>query len=260
MKLKDKVAIITGGAKGIGQGCARVFSKHGAIVVIADRDETSGAVTADEVNRNGGRASFQRCDVTKEEDIRAVIENTVRQHGRLDCIVNNAGWHPPAVNIEQISVADFEAQLRLNLTSTFLGCKYAVPHLRKTKGSIVVMSSMTAKLGQAQAASYAASKAGQIGLTHALAIDFAKEGVRINAVCPSAVMTPLMREWANTLENPDKAMQVVERIQPLGRMASIEEIGEVCAFLASDESSFMTGETINVDGGARLGYGDKIGS
>jgi NAD(P)-dependent dehydrogenase (short-subunit alcohol dehydrogenase family) len=260
MKLKDKVAIITGGAKGIGQGCARVFAKHGAVVVIADRDEKAGPAAAAEIVQKAGRASFQRCDVTKEEDIRSVIENTVRTHGRLDCLVSNAGWHPPAVTIEQITVADFEALLRLNLTSTFIGCKYALPHLRMTKGSIVIISSMTAKLGQAQASSYAASKAGQIGLTHALALDFAKDGVRINAVCPSAVMTPLMREWANTLENPEKALQIVERIQPLARMASIEEIGEVCAFLASDEASYMTGETVNVDGGARLGYGDKCGS
>src|SRR5687768_916709 len=148
MKLKDKVAIITGGAKGIGQGCARVLAKHGAHVVVADRDDKAGAATVAEIKAAGGRAAFMHCDVTKEEDIRGVIEITVRQHGRLDCMVNNAGWHPPAVTIDQISVADFEAQLRLNLTSTFIGCKYAVPHLRKTKGSIVVMSSMTGKLGQ----------------------------------------------------------------------------------------------------------------
>lgn len=257
MKLKNKVTIITGGAKGIGQGCARVFVKHGAIVVIADRDEKAGAATAQELTQAGGRAFFQRCDVTKEEDMRALVEDTVRRHGRLDCIVNNAGWHPPALTIEQISVADFEAQLRLNLTSTFMGCKFSVPHLRKTKGSIVVVSSMTAKVGQSQAVSYAASKAGQLGLVPALALDLAKDGVRVNAVCPSAVLTPLLREWANTLENPGKAIQMVERIQPIGRMASIEEIGEVCAFLASDESSFVTGTTINADGGASLGYGDK---
>jgi len=260
MKLKDKVTIITGGAKGIGQGCARVFAKYGAIVVIADRDEKAGTATAQELKASGGRVLFQRCDVTKEEDMRAIVEDTVRQHGRLDCIVNNVGWHPPAMTIEQISVADFEAQLRLNLTSTFMGCKFSVPHLRKTKGNIVIVSSMTAKVGQPQAISYAASKAGQLGLLPALALDLAKDGVRVNAVCPSAVMTPLMQEWAKTLENPAKAMQMVERIQPIGRMATVEEIGEVCAFLASNESSFLTGTVVNADGGASLGYGDKFTS
>jgi len=260
MKLKDKVAIITGGAKGIGQGCVRVFTKHGCAVMIADRDEKGGPAAAKEVNDAGGRAVFQRCDVTREEDIRSVIEETVRQHGRLDCIVNNAGWHPPAMTIEQTSAADFEAQLRLNLTSTFLGCKYALPHLRKTKGTIVVMSSATGLLGQTQAASYAASKAGQVGLVRALALDLAKEGVRINAVCPSCVMTPLMREWANTLKDPEEALRMIEHYQPIGRMASIEEIGEVCAFLASAEASFITGQSILADGAASLGYGDKYGS
>jgi len=257
VKLKDKVAIITGGAKGIGQGCARVFARHGCAIMIADRDETAAAAAAKEVNDAGGRATFQRCDVICEEDIRSVIDETVRQHGRLDCIVNNAGWHPPATAIEQTSVTDFEAQLRLNLTSTFLGCKYAVPHLRKTRGSIVIMSSEVALLGQAQAVSYAASKAGQLGLTRALALDLAADGVRVNAVCPSCVMTPLMREWTGTLDNPAEALRMVENYHPVGRMASIEEIGEVCAFLASEEASFITGQSIAADGGAGLGYGNK---
>jgi NAD(P)-dependent dehydrogenase (short-subunit alcohol dehydrogenase family) len=139
-------------------------------------------------------------------------------------------------------------------------CKYAAPHLRKVKGSIVIISSTTANLGQTQAASYAASKSGQLGLMRALALDFAKEGVRVNAVCPSCVMTPLMREWADTLDDPKGALAMLERYQPVGRMAEIEEIGEVCAFLASNEASFITGQFINADGGAGLGYGDKYGA
>ena len=119
------------------------------------------------------------------------IDATVERFGRLDCIVNNAGWHPPAMTIDQTSVEDFERLLRLNLTSTFMGCKFAVPHLRKTRGNIINMSSEVGLIGQAAAPSYVSTKAGQIGLTKALALDLAPEGVRVNAVCPAGVMTPL---------------------------------------------------------------------
>ncbi len=254
MKLKDKTAFITGGAKGIGLGCARVFTSHGCKVVIADRDEQAGVAAAKELSAAGRTARFLPCDVTDENQFRAAIDEAAETFGRLDCIVNNAGWHPPAVAIDDISVADFESQLRLNLTSTFMGCKFALPHLRKTRGSIVIIASEVAIIGQALASSYVASKAGQVGLTKALALDLAPQGVRVNAVCPSNVMTPLMKEWAASLENPATALDLAASLQPLGRMASIEEIGEVCAFLASNEASFVTGQALCADGGAALGY------
>ena len=131
-----------------------------------------------------------------------MIAVAVERFGRLDCLVNNAGWHPPAMTIDQTSVEDFERLLRLNLTSTFLGCKFAVPHLRKTRGSIINMSSEVGLIGQAAAPSYVSTKAGQIGLTRALALDLAPDGVRVNAVCPAGVMTPLMQEWADTEYDP----------------------------------------------------------
>ncbi len=259
MKLQDNIAIITGGGKGIGFGCAKVFAEHGCHAVIADKDEADGSTAAQAITDTGGKASFQRCDVTVEADIQSVIEGTAETHGRLDCIVNNAGWHPPAMTIEQTSVADFEAQLRLNLTGTFMGCKYAVPHLRASNGNIVIVSSEVALIGQGDACAYAASKSGQLGLMRALAIDLAPEGIRVNAVCPSCVMTPLMQEWSESLPDPDGALKMVKHFQAIGRMASIEEIGEVCAFLASGESSFVTGQAIAADGGAMLGYGIKSG-
>jgi NAD(P)-dependent dehydrogenase (short-subunit alcohol dehydrogenase family) len=254
MKLQGKVAIITGGSKGIGWGCTKVFARHGCTVVIASRGEKDGEAAAKELTGQGRTATFVRCDVTSERDMRASIDGTVERFGRLDCIVNNAGWHPPAMTIEQTSVEDFEKLLRLNLTSTFMGCKFAVPYLRKTRGSIINMSSEVALIGQAAAPSYVSTKAGQIGLTKALAVDLAPEGVRVNAVCPAGVMTPLMQEWANTQYDAKAALAMVDSWHLLGRMATIEEIGEVCAFLASDEASFMTGQAICPDGGAPLGY------
>ncbi|MBI3853545.1 MAG: glucose 1-dehydrogenase [Verrucomicrobia bacterium] len=254
MKLKDKVALITGGAKGIGFGCAKVFAQHGARVVIADRDEPGGKAAAAQLTSAGHAAEFIRCDVTNEADLAAAVLFAVDRFGQLNCLVNNAGWHPPALTIDQTSVEDFERLVRLNLTSTFMGCKFAVVHLRKTRGSIINLSSEVGLIGQAAAPGYVATKAGQIGLTRALALDLAPEGVRVNAVCPAGVMTPLMQEWASTQSDTAAALRQVDSWHPLGRMATIEEIGEVCAFLASDEAAFLTGQAICPDGGAALGY------
>jgi len=254
MKLQDKVAIITGGSKGIGLGCARVFAKYGCTVVIAARGEEDGRAAEGELVEAGQRALFVRCDVTSEEDMRGLVDTAIEQFGKLDCVVNNAGWHPPAMGIDETSVEAFEQLLRLNLTSSFMGCKFSVPHLRKTRGCIINMSSEVALIGQGMAPSYVSTKAGQLGLSRALALDLAADGVRVNAVCPAGVMTPLMREWADTEYDPEAALKMVDSWHPLGRMATIEEMGEVCAFLASDEASFVTGQTICPDGGAMLGY------
>lgn len=257
MKLEGKVAIITGGSKGIGYGCAKVFAQYGCKVVIASRGEAEGRSAEDSLRTGGCEVIFVRCDVSSESDMQRLVETAVEHFGHLDCMVNNAGWHPPAMTIDQVSVEDFEQLLRLNLTSTFMGCKFALPHLRKTQGNIINMSSEVALIGQAAAPSYVPTKAGQIGLTRALALDLAPEGIRVNAVCPAGVLTPLVREWAATEYDPEGALAMVDSWHPLGRMATIEEIGEVCAFLASQEASFITGQVISPDGGASLGYGVK---
>lgn len=249
MKLQEKVAVITGGSKGIGFGCALAFAGHGSKVVIAARGREAGQAAEKQLVDAGHTALFVPTDVTREEDLRGLIDQTVQRFGRLDCIVNNAGWHPPEMSIDEIGTKDFEALLRLNLTSTFLGCKFAVPHLRKTHGTIINISSAVAKTGQTRAVSYVATKAGQIGLTRALALDLAVDGIRVNAVCPGAVLTPLMEEWASSTPDPQASYDEANRTIPLGRMATIEEIGEVCAFLASDQSSYITGQTLFADGG-----------
>lgn len=253
MKLLGKVAIVTGGSRGIGLGCAKTFLKHGAIVAICSDNVQEGDEVVQKLGSHG-KIEHYNCDVRDERKFSELIDKVVQIHGKLDCLINNAGWHPPARKIDQISVEEFEALIRLNLTSTFIGCKYAVPHLKLTKGSIINMASEVGLIGQADAVSYVASKAGQIGLTKALALDLAPEGVRVNAVCPAGVMTPMMREWAATQWDLDKALAIVDAQHPLGRMARPGEIGEVCAFLASEEASFVTGQAICPDGGAALGY------
>lgn len=257
LKLAEQVAVITGGTKGIGLGCARVFAQHGAIVVVAARKEQTGREVEEQLRADGADALFVSCDVCREQDMRQLFEQAIDRFGRIDCLVNNAGWHPPSMTIEDVSVEEFEQLLRLNLTSTFMGCKFAIPHLRKTRGSIINMSSAVAVMGQAAAPAYVSTKAGQIGLTKALALDLAPDGVRVNAVCPAGVMTPLMRDWADSQYNAEAALATVDRWHPLGRMATAEEIGEVCAFLASAEASFITGQEICPDGGASLGYAEK---
>ena len=257
MKLKNQRVLITGGAKGIGQGCAAACVRHGAAVVIADIDRAAGAATAAELTAGGGRVEFIAADVSSEENVKELIDRTAAALGGIDGLVNNAGIHPPARPIEKERVWDFDAVLRVNLTSTYMATKFALPHLLKSRGSVVIMSSAVAMMGQAQAPAYVASKAGQLGLCKALALDLAPAGVRVNAVCPSNVDTPLMRDWAATLPDPKAAMKRVASWQPINRMATAEEIGEIVAFLLSSESAFLTGQTITADGGAMLGYGVK---
>jgi len=255
MRFANRVVAVTGGAKGIGEGCARVFCKEGGSVAILDLDDVAGRKLAEELSTLGpGRAMCQFCDVRHPDQILHAIEQTVREFGRLDCLINNAGWHPPALSIEQTTLELLEDQLRLNYTSGFLASQAAVPHLRKTQGTIVNISSMTAILGQQHSTAYAASKAAQLGFTKSLAIELGPDNVRVNAILPSHVDTPLLQAWAKTLPDPAAGLRNAAAVQALGRMAHIEEIGRVALFLATDDSSFITGQSLQVDGGASLDY------
>ncbi len=255
MRFHDRVAAVTGGAKGIGEGCCRVFCREGGKVAILDRDAIAGErLAADLMAIGPGEATFFPCDVAAQEQLRSAIEAAVARFGRLDCLINNAGVHPPATSIDETPIEGMEQLMRVNYLSTFAGCKFALPHLRATRGTIVNMSSMTAVLGQHLSTAYCATKAAQVGLTKALAIECGPYGVRVNAILPSNVDTPLMREWAATLDDPRSALDRVAGLQVFGRMATPEEIGRVALFLATEDSSFLTGQAIEADGGAGLDY------
>ena len=254
-RYRDRVAIVTGGAAGIGRGCVEVFHAAGAKVVIVDRNGPMGLELAEKLNQvEPDSAHFFECDVADTDHLQQVIDRAASLWGRLDCLINNAGIHPPDTPVEETTDADLQHTFQVNFVSTFVACRTAFPHLRKTGGAIVNMSSMTAVLGQRNSSAYSASKGAQLSLTRTLALEGAADGVRVNAVLPGNVDTPLMRSWAATLPDPEAALEKIAALQPIGRMAIPTEVGNVCLFLASDEASFVTGQGLEVDGGASLDY------
>ena len=253
MKLKDKVAIVTGSSKGIGEGIARVFSKEGAKVVVTCRTEEMGRKMAKELGAAKGNAVFIKADVTKSEDIQNMINKTIDTFGKLDILVNNAGYHL-SKNVEETSEEEWTFIQNTNLRSTFLCSKYAIPNLKKTKGSIINISSMVGQVGQPNAAAYSATKGGQIAMTQNMAIDFAPDGIRVNVICPGWIQTPLVEDWFSQQKDSEAARKYIYGQHPLGRIGTIEECGYLAAFLASDEALFITGAVFDIDGGVTLGY------
>ncbi|MSR60453.1 MAG: SDR family oxidoreductase [Planctomycetaceae bacterium] len=255
MRFQGRAVVVTGGSKGIGEGCARVFCAEGGLVAILARGREAGEALAAELNHTGpGRAKYFACDVADHHQLRAAIDGAAAEFGRIDCLINNAGAHPAATTIDDTSLDDLEALMRLNFVSTFAGCKYALPWLRKTKGTIINMSSLVALIGQEHSSAYCATKGAQVSLTKSLALELGREGIRVNAICPGNVDTPLMRDWAATLPDPQSALDRVAALQIFGRMATINEIGKIALFLATDDSSFLTGQAIEAEGGASLDY------
>jgi len=257
MNYTDKVVIITGGSKGIGEGCVRAFVAAGAKVVFCARAEETGQGLANEVNQLGpGEAHFVRCDVSKVESIQHLIDTSVARHSRLDCLINNAGWHPSHRPIDDFSIPEFRDLLELNLVSIFAACKFALPHLRHTRGNIINLSSLVGAMGQLHATTYVATKGAITAFTKALAVDEAEHGVRVNSISPGNIYTPLWQEAIDNAPDPDECRTEGEAAQLLGRMGRIEEVGKLCLFIAA-EATFTTGVDHLISGGAELGYGRK---
>lgn len=253
MKLKDRIAIITGSSKGIGLGIARVFSQEGAKVTVVCRHEKEGNKVADELGSKEGRAIFVKADVTNSDSIKNMIETTINSFGKLDILVNNVGYHI-SKNVEVTTEEEWEFIQNTNLRSTFLCSKYAIPHLRKTKGNIINISSMVGLVGQPNAGAYSATKGGQISMSKGMAIDFAKDGIRVNIICPGWIQTPLVDDWFSQQKDTEESIKYIYGRHPLGRIGTIEECGKAAVYLASDDASFVTGITLNIDGGITLGY------
>ena len=252
------VALVTGGSDGVGAGCARVFAEAGATVVISARSAERGVQFARELTAAGpGVCHYVQCDVSDPEALRDLVQGVVHEHGRLDTMINNAGqnfgWRP----IDDIDVAEFVRLLAINLVPYFAGIQYALPHLRRTQGTIVNIGSIVADVGFFSNPDYVATKGAISSLTKALAIDEAAHGVRVNCVLPGNIMTPGRRALQDSSPDGDAFHAFLESWQWMGRSGTPEEVGYAVLFLASRFASFITGTTLLISGGMELGQGPK---
>lgn len=249
LNLKNKVIIVTGGAKGIGAGIAEVLAAEGAIVAIVGRNEADNVKTVEKITAASGTAFSVAAELTEPEDCRKAVETVVQQRGRIDGLVNNAGVND-GVGLEKGNYADFIASLHRNLVHYYLMAHHALPYLKTSKGAIVNIGSKTAETGQGNTSAYAASNGGRNALTREWAVELLPYGIRVNAVIVAECYTPLYENWLKTLPNPEEALQkITERIPLEKRMTTAAEIANTVAFLLSDKSSHTTGQLIHVDGG-----------
>ena len=249
MKLAGKVAIVTGAGTGIGRACAELFAREGAAVVLAGRRREPLEEVARAIEKSGGRALAQSCDVTREADTQALVERAVSGFGGLHVLVNNAAYWM-AGTIEQTSVEDWDLMMETNLKGVFLLVRHALPALRQAGGGgIINIGSVLGLVGMKRRVAYATSKGGLVLLTKALALDHAADRIRVNCICPSLVDTPMGQE--SLAGAGDAAAERARRLAqiPLGRAGSPEDVARLALFLASDDSSWITGAAIALDGG-----------
>jgi NAD(P)-dependent dehydrogenase (short-subunit alcohol dehydrogenase family) len=255
MQLSGKVALITGGASGIGRATALLFAREGAAVALADVSSQAGAAVADEITGGGGRAIFEYADVTRAEDCRRLVERTMREFRRIDVLFNNAGIIRRATMLE-LSEEDWDRVMAVNVKSVFLLSREVIPHMQKAgSGQIINMASGWGIAGGAKAAVYCASKGAVVLLTKAMAIDHGPQKIRVNCICPGDTDTGMLRAEAQQLGEESGRFLADAAKRPLGRIGTPDEIAQAVLYLASDASSFVTGTALVVDGGGLAGTG-----
>ena len=247
--LTDKVIIVSGGAKGIGEGIAQVLSAEKAIVVIVGRNENDNAKTVSAIEAAGGKAFAVQAELSIPAECEKAVKAVVDKFGRIDGLVNNAGVND-GVGLESGDYEKFMASLHKNLVHYYLLAHYSLPYLKESKGSIVNITSKTAETGQGNTSAYAAANGGRNALTREWAVELLKYGIRVNAVVVAECFTPLYQTWIQTFDNPQKKLQeITDKIPLEKRMTTAEEIANAVAFLLSEKSSHTTGQLIHVDGG-----------
>jgi L-fucose dehydrogenase len=249
LEIRNKVMIVTGGAKGIGEGISRRIATEGAIPVIAGRSPDAGQYLENDLKNKGYEACFIEMELSPNENCRKVVDITLQKYGRIDALVNNAGVND-VVGLEKGTPAKFLESLNKNLYHYYYMAYHCLASLKASKGAIVNISSKTAVTGQGNTSGYAASKGAQLALTREWAVELLPYGIRVNAVIPAEVMTPLYEKWLKTFEDPDKKLKDITKNIPLeNRMTTKEEIASMVVYLASEQASHITGQFLFVDGG-----------
>jgi NAD(P)-dependent dehydrogenase (short-subunit alcohol dehydrogenase family) len=256
MKLKDRSVVITGSGSGIGRACAIEFSKAGAEVVVADIDLDAAKVTVSQINGSGGKAIACKVDVSDPDSVAALVDTTIKNFSKINALVNNAAIQVNKT-IEDTTFEEWNRQMSVNVGGVFLCSKLFLPHLKKSKGSIVNMSSVNGFFVEPSCAGYCATKSAIIGLTKAIAIDHGHEGVRANCICPGYIDAGLAEGYFQSQPNPSQARQDAGKLHALWRIGKPEEVAQVAIFLASDDASFVTGSSYVVDGGFGSGLPPK---
>jgi len=249
LKIKNKVLIITGGAEGIGGGITKLAAEEGAIPVIAGRNNKSGENFFNELKSQNKEVHFIEVELGTKESCKMVVDETLQKYGQIDALINNAGTND-SVGLESGDPDKFLRSLCNNLYHYYYLAYYSLESLKKSKGSIINISSKIAVTGQGNTSGYAAAKGAQLALTREWAVELLPYGIRVNAVIPSEVMTPLYQKWISTFLNPDKKLEEITKNIPLGnRMTTKEEIASMVIYLVSDQASHITGQHLYVDGG-----------
>jgi NAD(P)-dependent dehydrogenase (short-subunit alcohol dehydrogenase family) len=254
MKLKDRVSIITGGNSGIGRSTAILFASEGSKVVIAGRSAAKGREVVDAIAKLKGEAVFVKTDVSKSPDVRNLVGATMDRFGKIDVLFNNAALSPVGTVLDT-SEKEWSDVIGTNLTGTYLCTRYVLPHMiKRKKGVIINTGSINSLMAMKREAAYDASKGGVLLLTRAVAMDFAEFNIRANCICPGAIDTPMLREILAQAPDPVAAEIELAKKHALGRIGSPEEVARMALFLASDDSSFVTGAAMPVDGGMLGGW------
>jgi len=249
--LAGKVILVTGGADGIGRECALAYAREGAHVVIADINSDKAGQTAADLAQEGLAIA---CDVGDPASVERAVEASVKRFAKLDAVHNNAGLSSPSKPLHETTEQEWDHLLEVNLKSVFLTTRFAFKALAASKGCILNTASMVGLIGQASHAAYVATKGGMISLTKAMALDYAALGIRVNAICPAGVWTPMLREWASEQPDPRAIEDYLDRIHALGYCPTPDVVADAAVFLLSDKARFITGCILPVSGGAELGY------